>query len=259
MGAIRPPRPPASTGAALVLALAIAGSWFLVAPGPAAVPPLYAAQVEAFGRCDRITAIGQSALSALDDRLAALRARRAAALATQAERWADQDARLEAELAALRQRLADRLASLHPTTDEQREAIAAFRAAVGTALEVRQAAIGTATREYRSGVLRAIEALFAETLELFAAHREVVRAHIARAHAECAGGTPAATVIEALQASLAAARADLAAGLAELPSLAQRIAPLQDTMRSTLAEVHAAFTAALEAAAAALKAAFGGR
>jgi hypothetical protein len=103
-----------------------------------------------------------------------------------------------------------------------------------------------------------VEAL-AETLELFAAHWEVVRAHIARAHAECAGGTPAATVIEALQASLAAARADLAAGLAELPSLAQRIAPLQDTMRNTLAEVHAAFKAALEAAAAALKAAFGGR
>ena len=140
---------------------------------------------------------------------------------------------------------------------KKQAAVAAFKAAVETAVANRKQAVDAAIEAFRTGVDAAIGSKKTTVDSSLATFKTAVDAAFATAKSGCESGTDPATVRETLQASLKAARASMGSERKDADTVGEQVRSLAEAKKTSFATALSEFKLAMEQARADLKAAFG--
>ncbi len=140
-------------------------------------------------------------------------------------------------------------------TDDQRQAVTDFKAAIKAAVTARRAAVDEANSTYRAAVRQAVTARQAQLTAAKSTYRKQVEAAVAQAKASCTAGANPETVRQTLNTRLAAARATLQTARKSTPKVGASLAAAKQARKDAVEKANAAFKAAVAEAVSKLKAA----
>lgn len=140
-------------------------------------------------------------------------------------------------------------------TDAQKQAVANFKAAMASAIEVRRAAVDKAITDFRAGLKSAIDSRKSSTDGIIAVFKSSVTAALDKAKADCTGGTDVKTVRQTLKADLKTAREKFVSDRKAIDKLKVSAEQLLVTRKTAFEKAMADFKVAAEKARADLKAA----
>lgn len=142
------------------------------------------------------------------------------------------------------------------TTDAQKAAVAAFKAAIEQALATRKAAVDAAMQTFRTSqsalVTQRQDAIKSATM----AYKDAVATATAKAQSDCAAGIDAATVRSTFVASIKAAKDKFQSEVTALDKIGQQVKDLTKTRNDAVKAANQVFKTAMEQARDTLKAAF---
>jgi hypothetical protein len=141
------------------------------------------------------------------------------------------------------------------STTAEKEAVAAYRAAVSKAISDRREAIKAATDAYRSGLDKAMAERKTAISKATADYNASVKAAYEKAKADCAAGLDEKTIKSNLKTALAAAHGKLVKDRQGIEKLKVDIKPLLEVRQKAMEKIKADFKAAMEKAKADFKAA----
>ncbi|OGZ00449.1 MAG: hypothetical protein A2945_03855 [Candidatus Liptonbacteria bacterium RIFCSPLOWO2_01_FULL_52_25] len=173
------------------------------------------------------------------------------------ERWAEFAAKREAAREWRDENLNARIAKLEARnlTDAQKQAVAAFHAAMDAALDAKRDAVDAAVTAHHDGIKSLLETRKAAVEAAFTARSDAYKAAVEKAKADCAAGVDIKTVRDAFVTALKVAQEQFASARKANTDFNTKVKVLQATKKAALEKAHADFKAAVEAARAALKAA----
>jgi hypothetical protein len=229
-----------------------------------AVIPAASAQVRPQGSvaqnfCSRITAFGAQIETRLNDRQTALKIKRDG----EKKRLIDHRAAYQEKKKEVRTEAATKrneaLKKLEATveTEEQKNALIAFKAAMETAMTARKASVDAAQKAFQEGLDKVVADRKASSDAIVASFRAAVKAAFAAAKADCAAKTDPETVKENLKAALEAARQKFQTDRNALAKQGDAVKVLVETRQAAFQKAHDDFKAAAEKARDELKTAFG--
>lgn len=142
-------------------------------------------------------------------------------------------------------------------TTEQKEAVAAFKVKIETAVQVRQAAIDSAITTYRDS----LDTLFVERKNAVdkakADHRAAISEIFQKAETDCASGLSPVTIKAEVKENLSKAQNSYRADVVSIEKSADKVKDLADARKEAVNKAVEDFKATLNAAKIELKAAFG--
>lgn len=173
-------------------------------------------------------------------------------------RWSQQDAEKQkrrADKEVRREKRFDRLEA-KATTDAQKQAVATFKVAVQTAVDIRQTEINKAVADFRAGVASASGAYQTSIDAAIATFTTKANAAFAKAQADCTSGKDVATIQNELKTSLKAAKDQMKASVKAVP-VPEKVEALREVRKTAvhnaITKFKTAFTAARIVLEAALK------
>lgn len=143
------------------------------------------------------------------------------------------------------------------TTTAQKAAVDAFKTTIEASVTKRKAAVDTAIATFRTSADKLITDRTAAVDAAAATHKAAVDAAIAKAKADCAAGTDAATVRSTLQASLKAANEAFRTAAKRPEDLDDQVKALRETRDAAIKSAMTTFKSEYDAAKATLKTALG--
>ncbi len=176
-----------------------------------------------------------------------------------AQRRSQHETRLAELRAANDAKRADRVGSLldKAQADAQKQAVAAFQAALDAAMNARRAAVDQAQQDFKSGIDAAIAARKSAADAAVKAFQDALAAAEAKAKADCAAaGVDSAAIREALRVAVESARAQLRTALLAAEKVGPQVSELTKTRNEAVRKAMETFKAAAETARTALKTAF---
>ncbi len=176
-----------------------------------------------------------------------------------AQKQAERDTKLEetrAKWDANRQTLYTKLEE-KAKTDDQKQAVANYKATVESAVTARRALVDDAISTFRSDVKQAIEDKTAVNTDAIEAFKNAVDSAITKAKSDCAGGVLPQTVRQELTSAIKAARETLKSEVQAKGELGKAIQALIETKKQAVEKAVSDFKATEESARQELKQAFG--
>lgn len=210
------------------------------------------------GFCGRLSDISSKIAQRMDEKEVRLEEKRTEILNNLETRRGERDAKLTEKRVEWDTKRTEVFAKLEERagTDEQKQAVAVFVAAVQAAVAVRRASVDAAVQGFRGGLAEAMAARQAAVDGIVSAFRASTEAALQKASSDCQAGVTPATVRENFRVELVAARNKFASDRQEIDKLRTSREALLTARREAIKEAVDAFQVVLEQARAALKASF---
>lgn len=227
--------------------------------GASSVPSPYSAGTVPVGQfCQRVETLDTNMQKRLDDRLARVVQRRTDQLNKLQAKIEERDQNIAAKREEADAKRAELIAKLEAqaVTQEQKQAVATFKAAIEAAVTARRAAVNAAGKTFRDGVKQALNTRFDTTKSLAQAMRADVDAEYEKAKTECANGTEPKTARQTLIDNLKTLRAKYIEDLKAVDKVITQLETLKKTRNEAVKKAVDEFKATVQTAVAELKAAF---
>lgn len=217
----------------------------------------FAVDEEAGGICSRLTTKESTILARIDKQNGKFKNKYDARIAKVDGRRSERDATLAENREAADAKRQDRYENLQETavTDEQKAAVTAFQNAVESAVTARRASHEAARNAFRSGVDSVLAAQKTVVDNAKATLKTSVAAAFDKAQASCDAGEKNKAVKEVLNADLTAAMTTFKNSVKSRGAVGSQIDALAEVRKQAFEAAKTTFTAALEAAREALRAA----
>ncbi len=216
------------------------------------------AEEKAKGYCARLSTLSSNIDQRIANRDSRLEAKRTEIANRIETRQGERDARILEKRAKWDANRAEHFAKLEERaqTDEQQQAVVAFKETINASIATRRAAIDEAIQDFREGVKEAIASHKLSVDTVVSTFRNSIQSAFGKATSDCENGVDPRTARENLRADLRAAREKLASDRQEIEKLKTPKETLIAARREAIKKAIEDFKSELESARADLKAVF---
>jgi hypothetical protein len=241
----------------LICGLGVLAVFGVVVPGTIIFSAQQDQATQAF--CTKVSEYSLKVEQKIIDREAGLEQKREQINNRFRERWEKQDSDLDTKRDKWDDNREDQYSRLREraTTEEQKQAVEAFKNSIQVAISARRSAVDAALSVYRQGIEQAFTSRKSSVDAALDVFRNSIKTAFNQAQTDCAGGTDFKTIRQDLKAGLKTAREKFVSDKQAIEKTGPSVSGLVTAKNQAIQKAFQDFKTATEQARTALKTAFG--